>query len=169
MPEPITLEELVKRAELAGIDCYELFGARGAIEDDGQRRVVGPGGVDDVEFQVSNSLGVYWNTERGSFLVRLSCELTSIVGDVKVGVQAEYVGEGLGRDNVSPDVEEEYVNSVSVMTLAPFLREAVADVSRRTLGGPLMLGVLRRGELRFRSSRRNDADAQPDDSTPSPI
>lgn len=158
-PQAVTLEEFVQRAELIEIGCYELFGARGAVDDDGDRAIVGfPKVAEDEEFDVSNSLGVYWAVDGGSFLIRFSCVVSGSMGDLRAGVQGEYVADGLDRESVPPEVEEAYVNKVAVMTLAPYLREAVADISRRVFSQPFTLGVLHAGELAFQSPRRSEPE-----------
>lgn len=160
MPEVgLSLEEFVKRAQLIEVGCYEIFGIRGALEDDGERAVVGPGPLEVGEFEVTHELSVHWGDGDPRFLVRLGASVTCEAGEVRVGVQAEYELDGLLLDDVAPDVEEEYVNNVSVMTLVPYLREAVAAASLRTLDQPITLGVVQRGALRFTSPRR-DRSAQ---------
>ena len=168
MPDkPLSIEEFVKRAELLEVGCFEFSGVRGALEDDGDRAVVGPGPLDLGELETEHSLGVYWGVGEPRMLVRLNVSVTCDAGAVRVGVQAEYQLDGLSQDDVTPEVEEEYVNNVSVMTLVPYLREAVAAASLRTLDQPITLGVVQRGELSFRSPRRElatevgaDQDAQ---------
>lgn len=155
MPEGgLSLEEFVKRANLTEVGCFELFGARGGVEDDGERPVVGPGPLEIGEFETEHNLTVYWGHDEPRMLVRLSATITCEAGEVRVGVQAEYELDGFSQDDVAADVEEEYVNNVSVMTLIPYLREAVAAASLRTLDQPITLGVVQRGELRFSSPRR---------------
>lgn len=149
--QPLTFRRLVNRAELSGIDCYEAFGARGAVLDDGSRTIIGPGAVDEAEFTVENNLGVYWGGDGGRFVVRLSAVLTSSVGDLRAGVQAEYLVEGVSKVDVLPVAEERFVNDVAVMMLVPFLREAVADVALRTMGRPVVLPLWRRGSTAFAS------------------
>jgi len=155
-PEPSqALTDFVATVELSQISCYELSAARGQLDGDGGRVVVGPGNVDDLEvLSAENQLGVYWLATGGQFLVRLLATLGTNAGDLRVGVQGEYLAEGLTRDDVSPDVEEEYVNRVAIMTLVPYVRQAIADLSARVFGNTLTLGVIRPGEIAFTSSRR---------------
>jgi len=159
MPDPSSaLIELVDKIELSQIACYELVAARGLLDEDGERSVVGPGNVDDLEVvSAENQLGVYWLQDGGQFLVRLSAHLVTNAGEIRVGVQAEYIAEGLTRDDVAPEVEQEYINRVAVMTLVPYLRQAIADLSARVFGNTLTLGVIRPGEIAFATTRRSES------------
>lgn len=141
---------LLSASVLSEIGYFELLAARGHIGDDGRRGVVGPGRLEDVDVtDAHHELGVYWSDEGDRLLVRLLADLKNAVGEVRVGVQAEWVLEEMRHDDVPTAVEQEFVNRVAIMTLVPYLRSAVSDLSGRVFGTTLTLAIVRPGEIQF--------------------
>lgn len=152
------LKELVGKVELGEIGSFELSGIRGSLEADGSRSIVGPGQIDDLEFETDNQVAVLWLEEGGQFLVRMTTTLAGKAGEIRVGMQAEYKADGLSRGDVPTEVVEEYVNRVAVMTLAPYVRQAVSDLALHTFGSAVTLGIMRPGHLNFRARPPENAD-----------
>lgn len=141
---------LVEAAELSDIGLFELTAHRGGRDENGNVRIVGPGPLEVDDFPpLDHSLEVFWSEAEDQFMVRMTSAATGAIGDLTVGVQAEYILEGITRSDISPETEQRFVNDVALMHLAPYIREAVADVSRRVFGASITLGVLMRGELEF--------------------
>lgn len=153
-------KQLLDVVQLIGIGCFELFAARGPLQGK-ERPVVGPGAVEDVKvINESHSLEIFWLPAGGRLLVRLTFELTTDVGDLRVGMQAEWdIGEVV-RDNVAIEAEEEFINRVAVMALVPYARSSLNDLSLRTFDKGITMGLLRPGELEFTSQRRVEAESE---------
>jgi len=151
--------DLLERANLVDVGCFELSGQRGAAVESG-RKIVGPGPAQDLELEnEAHELGVYWLSGGGRLLVRLLIALKSNAGDLRVGMQAEWDMGDLSRDDVPADVEEEFVNRVAVMTLVPYLRAGISDLASRILGVSVTMSLIRPGDLEF-TSLRGDAPAE---------
>lgn len=155
-PSITDARQLVEAVELADVGCFELFGARGVVRD-GERTVVGPGTVDDIKvLDERHTLEVFWQSDAGRFLVRLTFELETDVGDLRVGMQAEWDLGGLAHEDVAIEAEEDFVNKVAVMAIVPYIRAALSDLAIRTFGRNVTLGLIRPGQLEFESKRRSD-------------
>lgn len=154
--------EMLERVNLLEVGCYELHGVRGVVGDDGRRQIIGPGPAADLEAQhESHELEVFWLESGGRLLVRLSVDLGTNVGEIRVGFQAEWDVADLTRDTVPPEVEEEFVNRVAVMALIPYVRAGISDVATRVLGGNVTMGLIRPGDLEFSSVRAAHEHEEP--------
>lgn len=152
MPEQPSAElvEFHGNVELSDVGFYELAAHLGPVGDDGRRLVLGPGNVESLELEADHDLGVHWSTEGGSFLVRLRVVLIGEMGEIAVGAQAEFKAPGYSQETVPLEIQEEYVNRVALMTLAPYVRSAVADLSGRVFRRTVTLDTVRPGDMWFR-------------------
>jgi hypothetical protein len=83
------------------------------------------------------------------FRIRLRVEASSDTTFLGVEPVAEFqVPENL-RDLLVAEDLVEFANEVGVMVLLPYLREAVADVTRRVFGSSSLVPLIQRGQLRF--------------------
>jgi hypothetical protein len=70
-------------------------------------------------------------------------------GLVRVGYQAEYDAGELQQADVEAAVMSDFLNKVTVMTLVPYLRAAVSDLSLRVFENTITQSMVRAGELEF--------------------
>lgn len=50
---------------------------------------------------------------------------------------------------IPEDVRLEFANLVGIMALLPFMREAVADMTRKVVGHPVIMPMIKTGDIRF--------------------
>lgn len=146
------VRDFAEKVNLSRLGCYELFAARGGLRDDGRREVVGPGQVGDLELDPQHEVGIHWDHDGHRFLVRLKTSLVGEAGEIRAGYQAEYELDDVSHGDVSAEVVAEYVNRVALMTLAPYLRQAIADLTLRTFEVSVTMGTLRPGDLNVEAS-----------------
>lgn len=126
---------VIEHVTLASIDYYEVSASR---LDDGQE--VETDGSDNLSISVQ-----YRGDEETSFGLRLLAEVVLPHGRARACVAAEYkFDDGFAADHRSCQV---YVNEVGVMTLYPYLREAMATTTGRVFDEPLHLPVIQRGDV----------------------
>lgn len=148
------LKRLVNDVELRDIGPFELIAIRGSIEPDGHRAVIGPSGgraqfspddYPDPSLQLQTFLG----EEDMTLLIRLRAHFEAEVGDLSVGVQAEYKVSDDWRGRFGTGLQLEFAELVGVMAITPYLRHWCAELTRNVFDTPLLLGILRSGDLRF--------------------
>ncbi|ASR55528.1 hypothetical protein [Cellulomonas sp. PSBB021] len=103
---------------------------------------------DDVEITPQYTLDAGTSDDATRFRIVLSVALDLGVGDVRVAVAAYYTAQD-GAPTLSQALVVEYANEVGVMTMLPFLRQGIADVTQRVFGTPLLMPVMPRGSLAF--------------------
>lgn len=135
------LQELVKAANLETIDFQELAARKR-----------------DVVWQEGDVLGpsYYLRLERaraedGRVLFRIYLRMELELPDAEFVVEpaAIYSVEGEGERLMDKATMNAFANEVGIMVLLPYMREALADVSARVLGEPLLMPILQRGQLVF--------------------
>lgn len=144
------LREFIQHVNLETVECVELKAGHRASTGmaDGSAQSDEPVNIDPTftlfietpeDDEGSNQFGVK---------LRIVAELPP--GDASVTYRAVYNTGEAGLPAAS--VLMEFVNEVAVMTLIPYLREALADVTRRVFVHPLVMPMFQRGELRFSSA-----------------
>lgn len=129
LEEIITFELNVKRAEVLNVELEET--------------------PKQFEVQPTYNLTTLTKSDGSGFLIRLALEATLPTGHLRCEVGSLYkLNSRLGFELTSLDLIE-YANEVAVMTLLPFLRQHVADLSQRALGFPLIMPIMSRGSLIF--------------------
>ncbi len=94
-------------------------------------------------------LNIDVSPEDSRFRIRLRVEASSDRAFLGVEPVAEFqVPEHL-RELLVPENLVEFANEVGVMVLLPYVREAVADVTRRVFGSSSLVPLIQRGQLRF--------------------
>jgi hypothetical protein len=82
------------------------------------------------------------------FRLILRIDIEAPQGEIGVAVMANYT-----VDHAAPSLTMrlviEYANELGVMTLLPFLRQAIADLTQRVFGGTLLMPILPRGAVQF--------------------
>lgn len=134
------LLDLHQVAELTEITFEEISGKRTS------RR--GAGGDDQIEVEPEYSLNVESREESPGFRIRLGIFVPLEIGEVRVTTVAYYDAEGFDGELTLPLLIE-YANEVAVMSMLPYLRHAIADLTQRIFGPPLVMPIVRRGELSF--------------------
>jgi preprotein translocase subunit SecB len=114
-----------------------------------------PPDAEGEEVDPSYGLRIAIRPEESRFLLRVRIELTPSVGPVVAEVVSVYGVEGLPMEEIDEALLVEYTNQVGVMALLPYLRQAIADVTQRVFGAPLLMPVLMRGAVTF--SRDGDS------------
>lgn len=95
------------------------------------------------------TLGFERSADQERFRVRLKVEIVAGFGDVTAEASAEYRRAGFPVEDLTDAVLLEYANNVAVMALLPYLRQAIADMTQRVFGSPLLMPVLQRGAVSF--------------------
>ncbi|MFD1210975.1 hypothetical protein ACFQ36_02830 [Arthrobacter sp. GCM10027362] len=83
------------------------------------------------------------------FSVRLKTEIVTDPGRVFVDAVAEYSLSEIKTSQVSEELLLEFANNVSIMTLLPYIRHAIADMSQRVFLNVLTMPIYRRGDITF--------------------
>lgn len=87
--------------------------------------------------------------EDGRFRLILSTDLLLAEGEIRVSVLAEYALAESSASALTRRLIVEYANEVGVMTMLPYLRQGIADLTQRVLGATLLMPVMPRGALTF--------------------
>lgn len=87
----------------------------------------------------------------GEFRLRVTIEIETPHASILVEAAAEYVASEYSGE-LTPDLLVEYTNQIGTMTLLPYLRQAVADLTQRVFGEPLLMPVMERGAIVFDAS-----------------
>ena len=125
---------LISSARLASIEVYELS-ARRTIPTETE-------GVDDegtVNIDVQSRIG------DAAFGVRLISTITAPFGEIVASIAGEYEIEG--ADMPSSRTIQLFSNEVAIMTVYPYLREAVSTITAKVFGDPLYMPVVERGQI----------------------
>ncbi|ACZ31928.1 hypothetical protein Xcel_2921 [Xylanimonas cellulosilytica DSM 15894] len=116
------------------------------------RREPAPGAdLENVGVRPSFELQVEHGDARFRMTVRVNVETDA--GPVAVEGYAQY-GTGDGSVELTESLLFEFVNDVGIMVLIPYLRQAIADVTQRVFGSPLVMPVMQRGAIRFERPER---------------
>ncbi|UIP57674.1 hypothetical protein DSM26151_05390 [Agromyces marinus] len=87
--------------------------------------------------------------DESGFRIILETRISAQPGNIGCTVQAEYGLEALRANEVPADAMEEFINNVALMSLLPFVRQAIADITLRVFEAPLMMPIIKRGDLSF--------------------
>lgn len=123
---------VIDAATLRDIQFYEVSARRneGELEEDQ---------AGNVTIEVQQRFG------EGDFGVRLSAQVVVPAGEIVASVAAEYdLTEGYQPSKRALAI---FANEVAVMTVFPYLREAVATASAKVFGRPVHLPVIQRGQI----------------------
>lgn len=147
--EALTVHTLVDEAELVAIDVMELSAKR---NEEGQPR-------DEVE--PTHGLAINGRADDMGFRVRIRTEIDLGVGEVITDLGVAFQMPNVKYSEIPRNVLEHYVNDVAIMILLPYLREEIAELTRRVFGASLTMPVLRRGALNFEISGGSDLLNEP--------
>lgn len=134
------LRALVAVAELSEIQFQEISASRRQEHAPHTQR-------DEPSFFLKVQLA---ETETGlSLRIGLRLEVELDEASVTVEPVAVFLVPSEHAELTDPVTVNSYVNEVAVMVLAPYLRQALADITGRVVGEPLMMPILERGQLNF--------------------
>lgn len=85
--------------------------------------------------------------DHDQLIVRLRTNVESIFHETTVEVGAIYALDP--PREIPEDVRLEFANLVGIMAILPFMREAVADMTRKVIGQPVILPMIKTGDIRF--------------------
>lgn len=126
-----SVRTLIDHVELTGIHYHEIAARLVADRPD----------ADEVEF----SLSVEQRQGDEGFGVRIIAEALGRNAEARVIVAAEYdLTDGYQPTDRSL---QHFTNNVAVMTLVPYVREALSTTTMRVFPNPVILPVLSRGTL----------------------
>lgn len=131
-----SLRELATCAELFRLDVTEMTAMQNEGGDAGELQEPSF----DLELGPSN--------DGSRFRVLLGVRLAVESGRARIRVRTEYE-RGNYQGELTPDLLLEFANHVAVMTALPHVRSALADVTLRVLGSPVLMPVFQRGDLWF--------------------
>ncbi len=138
------LETLVGAAELVEVIAFELSVKRSEIESPASAE-----NPTQIQVQPTYNLATMSKQDNSGFLIKLAVEVNLPVGILRCEVGAAYVIKTKLGFALDADLLIEYSNEVAVMTLLPFVRQHIADLSQRALGFPLLMPIMARGTLHF--------------------
>lgn len=128
-----SLEDLVERTELASIEIHELKA---------EARLNRASGVDTTPDEVKIESQV--RHARGAMGFRLRATLDTGRGRARVIVAAIFEVKG---DDPGAETVREFANRVAFLTIAPYLREALADITLKVFGEAYQLALVRVGDV----------------------
>jgi preprotein translocase subunit SecB len=125
---------LIEHSELRSIEHYEMSA----------RRYDAPP-ADDAPDNGQVNIVVQQRSDADSFGVRLNAKIVIPLGEVEVSVAGEYAL--LNPAALTPRSLQLFANEVAVMTVFPYLREAVASITGRVFQQQLHLPMISRGQI----------------------
>jgi len=128
------VKEIIAGSQLRAIDFYEVSARRYDAD-----------ATEEVPDEGTLSVEVQYRADDDGFGVRLRGTLNLPHGQAEALVAGEY---DMPRD-LQPRGRalQLFVNEVAVMTLYPYLREAVASITSKVFGQPFHLPLTERGDL----------------------
>jgi len=131
----VGVRELIENSQLTAIECYEVSARR----HDNAR-------TGDAEEEAGQfSVEVQQRSSPEGFGIRLIGRVTMPSGEASASVAGEYAL--LNDCQPSQRTRQLFTNEVGVMTVFPYLREAIATTTSRVFGEPLLLPTVQRGEI----------------------
>ncbi|WP_447943431.1 hypothetical protein [Microbacterium aurum] len=130
------VRSLIQHSDLEGIHFHEVSCRR-------------YGGSEEAELGDDSSadIGVQYRLSDEDFGIRLNARLRNPSGEASVSVSGEYAL----ADGFEPSKRDVllFANEVAVMTIFPYLREALSDATNRVFREPVLLPVAPRGAIAF--------------------
>jgi preprotein translocase subunit SecB len=140
MPSELTAEDIadvhsvIAASELRSIEYYEMSARR----YDAPKELVE---AEDGQLRIA----IQQRSDSDSFGIRLNATLTMALGEANVSVAGEYA---LTQEiELTTRAVQLFANEVGVMTVFPYLREAVASMTGRVFKEPLHLQTISRGDI----------------------
>lgn len=138
------IRTLIEKSDLEGIFFHEFNARRWdqTPEDLGE------------EDARTLDIGVQYRHGEEDFGIRLNARLRNSTGEAVVSVAGEY-----SLDDYAPTKRDVllFANEVAVMTLFPYLREGVSELTNRVFGDAVLLPVAPRGAIAVELDEEQDA------------
>ncbi|SEE18909.1 hypothetical protein SAMN04489740_0844 [Arthrobacter alpinus] len=134
---------LLDEVKLLGISYYELSASRSDTAIDVEESQSG------IDIEPLFTLGFARSNNSDRFQVRVKTEIQMDIGAIAVDVASEYELQNSTVAEVSDALILEFVNKVAMMTLIPYIRQSVSDLTARVFEVPLVMPMYRQGELTF--------------------
>ena len=129
------VREVIAGSTLQSIEYYEVAA----------RRHDAPPADESTENDGRLGIEVQLRIDATSFGVRLNANVVMPLGEATASVAGEY---SISADfHPTERVLRMFANEVAVMTVLPYLREAIATSTSRVFGGPVHLPLIERGEI----------------------
>lgn len=130
------VESLVEIVELSKVEYFELAAVRNEVERN------------DAGDEIAPSYTLNIRHDSGGIAVRLRIELSTRQGEIRVDAAVLYETPG-HQVKIAQAAGVDFANKVGIMTLVPYLREAIASLSLRVFGEPILMPIIRQGALQF--------------------
>lgn len=128
------VHELIAQVRLVSMDTYELSARRS--EPMGSL----PAGEGSISVDVASHI------EARTFGFRITANIALPLGEVVASIAGEY--ELTGETEPSRRTVQLFGNEVAIMTIYPYVREAVSTITGKVFGEPLFMPVTERGQIR---------------------
>lgn len=145
MSEILDIHGLLGAINLDSVSFLEVSARK--AEDDSDHVTIGV--VGDIQVTPSFTLKMGRSQEGDKFLIRLRTDISTPLGAVAADAAAEYTLANLDAGDISDTLMLEFANRVGIMTLLPYLRQAVSDMSQRVFSTALTMPVYKNGDLSF--------------------
>lgn len=139
-----TVHDVIEHTRLSRIDVHELSARRSEPPSD------------DVETEGRLAIRVDQRIGASGFGVRLNVDALFPEGEASAAVAAEY--ELLDGAAFSSRALQLFTNEVAVMTIYPYLREAVATITGKVLGVPAHLPLIQRGDIKVAVDEQTNSE-----------
>lgn len=104
-------------------------------------------GSDEDEEDISVNIGLRTRQAGSSLGIRIEFEASHDAWKVSLDVAAEF--EADEPFQTSEAARTDFADKVGVMTLYPYIREAVGNLTQRTVGASFLLPTIRQGQVSF--------------------
>ncbi|WP_374009891.1 hypothetical protein [Leifsonia sp. LS-T14] len=137
----VTVEQVAEDAELESILTFELSARNTEVESD-----------PDEEIEPSHVLILASKDDGKGFQVRLRTDIETREAEIVADLAVRFGLTELSAKDISEEVMLDFVNKVALMALLPYVRQSIADLTQRVFGSPLLMPLMKRGDLTFSPS-----------------
>ncbi len=127
------VRDLIQRSSLKAIEYHEV-----SARLTGSRTQDGPA-------DAKANINAQHRLDDEEFGIRLIGNITTEFGEVNVIVAVTYAYDG----DLEPRTVLNFGNEVGIMTVFPYLREAISSITAKVFGEAILLPVLGRGAISF--------------------
>lgn len=133
------VSELVDAASLTTITATRLI----------CERFLGVDPEEGAEISPEYGLDIGTRPDAKGFRILLRTDIDVPIGRISCDVAAEYELEDrvLGKD--SGEAMQSFINNVALMHILPFVRQSISDLTQRVFSAPLVMPIMKRGEIEF--------------------
>jgi hypothetical protein len=140
----IELPQLVDDVELSSISFFELSAVRSENRSEGTSSAGGSEELEPVYF-----LHTAFRDDGAGFRIRIRTEVQAEIGSIVSDIAIEYDLTSLVPAQIDQTLMFAFVNEVAAMSLVPYIRQSIADITLRVFGASLMMPLVRRGQMTF--------------------